>query len=41
LGDEDSIDGDDDDEYPPTDIEDIKVTEIEAQIVKNNLKVHV
>jgi hypothetical protein len=38
--DEDSIDGDDDDEYPPTDINDFELMEIEAQIVKNNLKVH-
>ena len=38
--DEDSINSGDDNEYPPTDVDDIELTEIEAQIVKNNLKVH-
>jgi hypothetical protein len=37
---EDSINGDDDDEYPPTEPDDIEITEIEAQILKNNLKVY-
>jgi hypothetical protein len=39
-GDDDSIDGDNsDEEYPPTEPGDIELTEIEAQILKNNLKV--
>ena len=38
--DDESIDGDnDDEEYPPTEPGDIEITEIEAQILKNNLKV--
>jgi hypothetical protein len=37
--DDDSINGDDDKEYPPSDPGDIEIIEIEAQILKNNLKV--
>jgi hypothetical protein len=37
---EDSINSDNDNEYPLLDIKDIKLTSIKAQIVKNNLKVH-
>ena len=41
IDNEGSIDGDDDDkEYPPTDVDDIELMEIEAQIVENNLKVY-
>jgi hypothetical protein len=39
-GDDDSIDGDNsDEEYPPIEPRDIELIEIEAQILKNNLKV--
>ena len=39
-GDDDSIDGDNsDEEYPPIEPGDIELIEIEAQILKNNLKV--
>jgi hypothetical protein len=41
VNNEDSIDGDnDDDEYLPTDVDELELIEIEAQIIKNNLKVH-
>ena len=38
----DNINGDDDDsdDYPETDEEALEITEIEAQVVANNLKVH-
>jgi hypothetical protein len=38
--DQTSVDGDDDDsDYPETDLEDLELTEIEAQVVANNLNV--
>jgi hypothetical protein len=40
IDDEDSIDSDNDNEYPLTDIDDIELTKIEARIVENNLKVY-